>query len=526
MNILSLYLGHNASMTVSIDSVVLEVVEFERFTNIKNSGAIAHTGLKTPLVVITLIKEYLMQKYQIKHFDLLLCNHDDIFNLRKKYFSCEKEMLKFLNASRYELVHHQHGHMACAFYQSNFQYSKGCSFDGGGSDGNFNIFECSRKTGIKQITSIHNHTLGMRYSEFGNYTKSIKKQKNFWVDGGLEYPGKLMGLASYGTVQEEWLPAFHEFYTGVYYGNDFNKNYKKLKNTLNFPDEYEGQLEYDIVATAQRMFELKFDELVRPYFGDQEQFLLSGGCALNITNNQRLRNERKIFVPPNPHDGGLSLGFMLDYLKPSTAYDGTYAGPPVWDHFMLGEYVEKYNGTTYTFSEIVDDLIAGKIIGVVRGRSELGPRALGNRSIICHAAVPGMKDIINNKVKNREPYRPFAPVCRVDDAAKFFHVNGFNENRWMTFCPKVKDEYKEVLGSITHVDGTARLQTIKDFQNDWVYLLLTTLQDKNPYPVLLNTSFNIAGKPILNSYRDAIWMLENTKMDGLILENYYIKKTK
>lgn len=524
MNILSIYLGHNASMTISIDSNILEVVEFERFVNIKNAGAVAHTRLNRPLEIISLIKEYLMKKYRVRHFDLLVCNHDDIFNLRKQYFSSEKEMLRFFDAEKYELVHHQHGHMACAFYQSDFQYSKGCSFDGGGSDGNFNIFECDRKNGIKQVSIIPNHTLGMRYSEFGTYAKSIRKQENFWVDGGLVYPGKLMGLGSYGNVREEWLPAFHKFYTGTYHGTDFNVNYKTLQSELGFPDEYDGQLEYDIVATAQRMFELKFDELVRPYFGNENQFLLSGGCAMNIVNNQRLRKERQIFVPPNPHDGGLSLGFMLDYLKPEKAYDGTYAGPPVWDHFMLGEYVEKYNGSSYTFDEIVDDLLAGKIIGVVRGGSELGPRALGNRSIICHAAVPGMKDIINKKVKNRESYRPFAPVCRVDDAWRFFNLDGFNENRWMTFCPTVKDEHKEALGSITHVDGTARLQTVKDFQHEWFYFVLTRLQEKHPYPVLLNTSFNIAGKPILNTYRDAIWMLENTQMDGLILEDYYIKK--
>jgi carbamoyltransferase len=335
-----------------------------------------------------------------------------------------------------------------------------------------------------------------------------------------------MGLASYGTPRQEWFSEFEKFYEGVQGSMGYDKQYHQLKNTLGFPDEYDGQLEADIVATAQRMFEIKFDKLVRPYFNDQSTFLLTGGCAMNITNNQRLRNERKIFVPPNPHDGGLSLGFMLDYLKPEKAYDATYSGPPVWDYFLLGEYVEKYNAKSYTFNEIVSDLIDGKIIGVVRGGSELGPRALGNRSIICHAAIPGMKDILNKKVKNRELFRPFAPVCRVDEANKFFELNGFDENRWMTFCPKVKMEHRDALASITHIDGTARLQTVKDFQHEWFYYVLGMLMERHPYPVLLNTSFNIAGKPILNSYRDALWMFENTEMDGLILEDYYIKKNK
>ena len=525
MNIVGAYLGHNSSMTVAVDGVVLEVVEFERMTNIKNCGSIAQMSVQNPLTLISLVKLYFMEKYNIKHFDLVLLNHLDMRTLREKFFSSDADILRFFNAMRYELVHHQHGHMACAFYQSDLKYAKGVSFDGGGSDGNFNVFECDRIGGIKQLQVIPNHTLGMRYAELGQYAKSIRKEQSFWDgEGGLVYPGKLMGLASYGTVRQEWISAFQDFYTGTY-SNELNHNYNILKSTLNLPDEYDGQLEVDLIATSQYVFEKKFDELVRPHFENETDFILTGGCAMNILNNQSMRKGRKIFVPPNPHDGGLSLGFVLDYLKPKTAFDGTYAGPPVWDKHTLPEYVEKYNAKIFTNQEIVKDLIDGKIIGVVRGGSELGPRALGNRSIICHAAVPGMKDILNAKVKHRESYRPFAPVCRVDEAHKFFELNGFDENRWMSFCPKVKQQYREALSSVTHVDGTARLQTVKDFQNDFLYFILTVMSEQHEYPVLLNTSFNIAGKPILNTYKDAVWMLENTEMDGLILEDYYIKKS-
>lgn len=525
MYILSTYLGHNASMTVSKDGTILEVLEFERFTNVKNGGCLAQVGVKDPKLIMTLAKNYLKEKYKIKFFDLLLFNHLDITMLRKHHFTSDKELLKFFDCERYELVHHQHGHMACAFYQSNLQYSKGCSFDGGGSDGNFNVFECDRKTGIKQLAYIPNHTLGMRLSELGQYTKSIRRERDFWVDGGLVYPGKIMGLSSFGNVREEWLEAFHEFYTGVYNTNDpngLNENYVKLKAKLNLPDEYEGQLEYDLVATSQRMFEIKFEELVGQYYKNEPNFLLSGGSALNILLNQKLRNERNIFVPPNPNDAGLSLGFMLDYLKPQTAVDATYLGPEVWDKHTLPEILEKFNGRPLNLDNLIQDLMNGKIIGVVRGGSELGPRALGHRSILCHAAVPGMKDTLNRKVKNREPFRPFAPVCREEDSWKFFNTRG--PSKWMSFCPPVKEEHREALQSITHVDGTARLQTVNANDTSFMYYLLTRLSEYHQYPVLLNTSFNIAGKPILNTYRDAVWMLENTQMDGLVLEDYYIKK--
>jgi carbamoyltransferase len=508
-------------MTIARDGKILEVLEFERITNVKNGGCLAQVGVKNPKYIMTIVKENLMSRYDIEHFDLLLFNQLDMLFLKKHHFTSDTQILKFFDAKEFKLIHHQHGHMACAFYQSDFQYVKGVSFDGGGSDGNFNIFECSRDTGISQIGYIPNHTLGMRLSELGQYSTSIKKEKDFWVDGGLVYPGKIMGLAPYGKVREEWLPAFEQFYTGVYY-QDLNENYKKLKAELNLPDTFQGTLEADLLATSQRMFEIKFDKLVRPYFQNEGSFIITGGSALNIINNERMRKERNIFVPPNPNDAGLSLGFMLDYLKPKTAVDATYLGPPAWDSHTLPEYVEKYNGKLYSFDEIVRELMAGKIIGVVRGRSELGPRALGNRSILCHAAVSGMKDILNQKVKNRESFRPFAPVCREEDAYKFFDTKG--PSRWMSFCPAVKMEHRQVLASITHVDGTARLQTVNQEQNDWLYHLLYRFSEFHTHPVLLNTSFNIAGKPILNTYRDAIWMLENTQMDGVILEDYYIKK--
>lgn len=525
MYILSIFLGHNASMSVSVDGNILEVLEFERVTNVKNGGCLAQVGVKNPKLIITLLKNYLKKKYNIKYFDLLLMNHLDIEFLRKHHFTSVRSMLNFFESKRYELVHHQHGHMACAFYQSDFQNVKGCSFDGGGSDGNFNVFECDRNEGIRQIAYIPNHTLGMRLSELAQYCKSIRKVPDFWTDGGLIYPGKIMGLSSYGRVREEWLEAFEKFYTGVYNTLEeggLNKNYNILKSTLKLPNEFEGQLEYDLVATSQRMFEIKFEKLVGEYYKSQSHFILSGGSALNIINNEKLNKERNIFVPPNPNDAGLSLGFLLDYLKPKNAFDATFKGPEVWDKEMLPEYIEKYNGFEFTLDTLINDLISGKIIGIVRGRSELGPRALGHRSIICHAHFKNMKDILNSKVKNRESYRPFAPVCTEEDSYRFFNNKG--PCKWMSFCPTVKEEHRANLASVTHVDNTARLQTVNRDTSGFLYFLLKRFSEMHEYPVILNTSFNIAGKPILNSYKDAVWMLENTQLDGLILEDYYIRK--
>jgi predicted NodU family carbamoyl transferase len=136
--------------------------------------------------------------------------------------------------------------------------------------------------------------------------------------------------------------------------------------------------------------------------------------------------------------------------------------------------------------------------------------------------VPNMKDILNQKVKHREWYRPFAPVVRLEDVSKYFEWEG--ESQWMSFCPKVREEWREKLVAITHVDGTARIQTVTKEQNEWLYNILTEFEKKSGVGVLLNTSFNVAGKPILSTLKDAFKIFEESEMDGLIIEDYYFKK--
>jgi carbamoyltransferase len=131
-----------------------------------------------------------------------------------------------------------------------------------------------------------------------------------------------------------------------------------------------------------------------------------------------------------------------------------------------------------------------------------------------------MKDILNEKVKKREWFRPFAPVVRLEDVEKYFHWKG--ECRFMGFYTMVKDEWKEQLKAITHVDGSARVQTVTRQQNEYLYDLLTEFDKQNNFGVLLNTSFNVNGKPLINTYKDALYMLNNSGLDFLFTEKYII----
>ena len=171
---------------------------------------------------------------------------------------------------------------------------------------------------------------------------------------------------------------------------------------------------------------------------------------------------------------------------------------------------------------IVDLIKSGKILGLVSECSEVGPRALGNRSIICDPSIVDMKDILNAKVKFREWFRPFAPVCRLEDKDTFF--DKAYETEFMSYAPNVKDEYKSKLKSISHADNTARLQTVSEHQHITFYKILTELTNRNEIPVILNTSFNIKGMPILTTIEDALYCLDNTQMDYVIIEGWLFKR--
>jgi carbamoyltransferase len=217
---------------------------------------------------------------------------------------------------------------------------------------------------------------------------------------------------------------------------------------------------------------------------------------------------------------------MLNHLKPDIAYDSTYSGTGLLDIDTLPMKIQgvgfSMKSRKLNIENLAKDIESGKIVGVARGNAEHGPRALGNRSIICNPAIADMKDVLNAKVKHREWYRPFAPVVRLEDVNKYFEWN--KESRWMSFCPKVKEEWKSKLAAITHVDGTARVQTVTKEQNEFIYNLLTEFEKLTGVGVLLNTSFNVDGKPILSTIQDAFTILEKTELDALVIENTYIKK--
>ena len=395
------------------------------------------------------------------------------------------------------LTNHHYTHAYSAFYQSPYKEALILSYDGGGEKEYFNFYS-GDSNGVLLLDKIPIN-MGVGYWRSASLIKQITEKSRT----RRSYPGKLMGLAGYGTVKEKMLPHLHQF---------FITRDGKISDMIEGGNYYQGTGGENFAATIQKTLEnILFKELDK--HNTKIPLVVTGGCALNVIINEKIKDryKREVYVPPNPHDGGLSLGHMFCYQKPEKRVNVTYNGLPLLDRDKLKDY----NTKKVTKKDIARLLKDGKIIGLIYGDSGVGPRALGNRSIVCDPSIADMKDILNSKVKHRESYRPFAPFCKKEDAHKYFESRDFENMEYMSFAVKVK---VDTLPSITHVDGTARLQIVTEESHSHFYELLTEFGKISDTNVLLNTSFNTRGKPILSTISDAVKILDYVIVDDYLIE--------
>ena len=518
--ILAIYGSHNSTIGLAVGNEIKEVIEIERLVNKKNASLYFYptTQIDNPKEVLMLVRDLFEEKYGITEYSCVYYDMVDLNQVKSIFISED-----------YIATGHHRNHSCSTLYQSEHKEALVLSFDGGGNDGWFRIFR--HKRGQEPVNLLNKPlNLGVCYGMVGHYVSELKHEPNYLM-GNLVYAGKLMGLAGYGKVREEWIEEFNKWYNtpaGVDHETLFKELLIRLKVTLT-DGVANSEDSKDLAATSQYVLEEFIISVLSPFIKKYPKLPLhiTGGGGLNILLNTRLSELVETFVSPNPSDCGLAVGMLCGHLKPSKAIDITYAGPTVLDKHNSVQLLEEVDykfkhDITNDNSKLISDLTKGMIIGVARNGSEHGPRALGNRSIICNPSIDGMKDILNAKVKHREWYRPFAPVVRLEDVSTYFDFE--KESRWMNYCPKVKEEYKDKLQAITHIDGTARVQTVTESQNPWLYRLLTDFKEHTGIGVLLNTSFNVDGKPILNTYKDAIEVYSNTELDGLVLQNLYVTK--
>jgi carbamoyltransferase len=418
------------------------------------------------------------------------------------------------------------------------------------------------------------HSIGLLYSAFTAFL-------GFEVNEG-EY--KVMGMAPYGVpryVEKVW-KVVHQNRDGSFSldmdyfcfhqstERTFNRNFvalfgKPRPAKLQFFTQATGFPKYfgdspgnyddlckvnqhyaDIAASIQRVTEdllLSMANQLQRETG-QKTLCIAGGVGLNSVANARILKEtpfEQIFVQPAAGDGGGALGAAL------WAYNSLLGKPrnfkmqhASWgranSEAQIGDFLRQnaipfryFDDDDELLNHVVEGLTQGKVIGWSQGRFEWGPRALGNRSILADPRNPEMKDIVNSKIKFREPYRPFAPSALAECAEKYFDLaqaQCHHPARYMLYVVPVRESHRSTLPAVTHVDGTARLQTVFRDQSPRYYRLIERFGQATGVPVLLNTSFNLKGEPIVNTPADAFQTFFNSEMDALVLENYCVDKSR
>jgi len=463
--------------------------------------------------------------------------------------------------------HHQ-SHAASAFFPSPFNKAAVLCLDGVGEWASTSVWLGDGNKLISQWQLDFPHSLGLLYSAFTYYT-------GFKVNSG-EY--KLMGLAPYGEPKYTDLiinnlldlkddgtfrldMSYFNYATGLTMTNQkfdelFGGPARKSESDL-------GQREMDIAASIQKVTEeivLRLGKTIKVELG-VDFLCLAGGVALNcVANGELIRSGifKDIWIQPAAGDAGGSLGAALsiwyEYLdnhripNPSDSMKGAYLGCQYTD-IDIEKYLNSVNATYNRFdndllmkklAEILDE---GNVIGWMQGRMEFGPRALGSRSIIGDPRNAKMQSVMNLKIKYRESFRPFAPIIIADRVNDYFDHKG--KSPYMLIVAPVKNEVRipvtqqqdnlfgikklnvarSKLPAITHVDYSARIQTVHADTNPRLFDLLSAFDSRTNCPVLVNTSFNVRGEPIVNTPEDAYRCFMRTGMDFLVIENYLLVKS-
>ncbi len=535
-----------------VDNIVFFEKPFLKFERLLETYvAMAPRGfLQFSKAMPTWLREKLFQK---KMLFGLLKQHDTNFNDSKKIFFSE----------------HHLSHAASAFYPSPYEKAIILTADGVGEWATTTVaIGDQNKLSIKK--EIHfPHSLGLLYSAFTYYT-------GFKVNSG-EY--KLMGLAPYGEpkytelikkylihIKEDGSFRLNQKYFNYTTGFTMtNENFNKLfgQKPRNAKTEKITQFHMDIAASIQIVTEEIMIKICKSLKEEYKisNLCLAGGVALNCVANGKILKEKifeNIWIQPAAGDAGGSLGAALAFWHLELNKDrkftnndqmkGSYLGPSYSNEEIqksLTNLGAKFNilSDDDLINKTSDDLAKGHAIGWFQGRMEFGPRALGGRSIIGDPRSPNMQKNLNLKVKYRESFRPFAPSVLREDVDKWFELN--KDSPYMLIVSDVKkekqsqmtDDEKKLFGieklnikrseipAVTHVDYSARIQTVHEETNKKYYDLIKKFKEKTNCSVIVNTSFNVRGEPIVNTPEDAFNCFMGTELDNLAIGNCYLIKT-
>ena len=432
-----------------------------------------------------------------------------------------------IDSSKWHFVDHHLSHAASAFHPSPFERAAVMTIDGRGEKATTSYYVGSKNnlTSIGQVNMPH--SLGLLYERMTTYLGFLHSSDEY----------KVMALASYGkpVFADKFRQMIHLHPDGGYTIDDVD--FTQLFGPRRKRGDEFGELHFNIAHSLQLVLQetvLKLAEWLHKKTG-MDDLCMAGGVALNCVMNAYLRDKgpfKNIWVQPAAGDAGTALGAALwidaqarKTDERSFRMDHAYWGPDFSD-----DAIEKFlkwakvphKRLTNVAKQAAEILAADKIIGWYQGRMEFGPRALGSRSILASPIHADMQARLN-EVKDREDFRPVAPVVLEEDAPEWFSNARYSP--FMLFVYPVRAEVADRIPAVRHVDGTARIQTVNNEQHPAYHALLTEFKKLTGVPVLVNTSFNTLGKPIVCTPRDAVECFWTSPFDALIIGSFLIVKT-
>lgn len=456
--------AHDASLAVVAGKEILFASHSERYSGIKNDRDLNEALINAALEYGQPTKIHWYEKPWKRTARRLYCGMG--FN----HFSPKDYLKQFsLNNVHIEYASHHESHAAAGFYTSPFSSAAVLVIDAIGEFDTASIWFCSEKKMQKTWRMKYPRSLGLFYSAM-TARVGLKPNEDEYI---------LMGMVAYGDP--------NKYYSEV----------RKLWETENLHRgcrwwrENDPDLDiYSVAAATQKVYEEEFEKLLektRNISGPlQNNLVLMGGCALNCSANHLARKYFKnVWIMPNPSDAGSSIGAIAANNREKLNWKGPYLGADMGDE--------------YPIKKLLKELHITGIVGVANGPAEFGPRALGNRSLLADPRGEDIKDKVN-AIKKRQKFRPFAPVIMAEYARDYFEMS-WEDSPYMQYTSGCK--YPDQFPAIVHADGTSRVQTVTFEQHPGLYSLLRQWHEETGCPMLLNTSLNIKGMPMVNNYKDA-----------------------
>ena len=549
--ILAIARGHNGSTTLLKDGEVVFYLEEERLSRFKYDG--------TPLMGILKAFEYtdtidhLVVCHTHRHGPVADWTGDDIYEtlvrkIARKKFEFQTHFI--------DNVHHEM-HAACGFFNSGFDEAACVIADGAGSflelgepigDIGYEfetIFDVDyekrfdtvwKHIGTRQPCGMFEQD-GVYVTEYPGHTKMYEAVTQYCGFPAIE-AGKLMGLSPYGKENDE-LPSFFDS-TGEWgnreliiptYPNAAQLNWQRygiLKDDVTRHKEGDfTEVQKDLAYKIQKETSERMVTLIRRAheLTGKTNIVICGGYGLNCVANYKYWKEfpdLNIYCEPISHDGGTSIGgakwvwHQLNETKKSTGkQESVYYGPQ-YDPSTYESDLGDLDVRDTSYGDIAQLIRDGNIVTIYQGRSEGGPRALGNRSILFDPTIKDGKDFVNT-VKRREWFRPFACSIKKEAVHDWFDLAGREETPHMMYAVKCHDGVEEKIPSVIHVDNTCRIQTVTQEQNEHYYNLIDAFEKLSEVPILFNTSFNLGGEPLVETIEDAVKTLTNSDIEYLYL---------